>query len=133
MQTDNITPDTQIAEKSEIRAYLIDPFNETISEVTYSGDYREIYKLIDCQTFTCVEINDLGDTVFVDDEGLISGKYQDFFKLANYPNPLAGRGLVIGCNEDGESVDPAMSLADLKRQTRFIPGFAIGLAMRIEK
>jgi len=35
-----------------MKAYLIDPFTKTISMVEYSGDYNEIYKLIECDTFT---------------------------------------------------------------------------------
>lgn len=128
MSPDRDIPDVDTALMPEpIRAYLIDPFNETVSEVKYSGDYQDIYKLIDCETFTCVELNEHGDTVFVDDEGLVNGRYQDFFKLRGYPSPLAGKGLVLGTNEDGESVEPKMSLEALREQVQFIPGFAIGL------
>ena len=66
-----------------MKAYLIDPFTKTISMVEYSGDYNEIYKLIECDTFTCADFNEFGDTVFVDDEGLINGKDQEFFLIGD--------------------------------------------------
>jgi len=53
-----------------MKAILINPFNQTITEVEYSGDYKEIYKLIECSTFDCVNIDD-DNTLFVDDEGLL--------------------------------------------------------------
>lgn len=49
-------------------AYLIDPVALEVKEVQLDDDYREIYKLIDCETFTVVAIND-SDVIYVDDEG----------------------------------------------------------------
>lgn len=109
-----------------MRAYLIDPFNETVSEVAYGGNIDEIHRAIDCKIFTCITLNSQADAVYIDEEGLTNGKYQDFFKLRNYPDPLAGKAMVIGTDEDGEAVSPAVTLDDLKRQIRFIPGFAMG-------
>ena len=34
-----------------MKAILINPHKETITEVEYSGNYKEIYDLIDCRTF----------------------------------------------------------------------------------
>lgn len=104
-----------------MKAYLIDPFTQTVSEVEYSGDYREIYSLIDCDTFTCADFNPFGDTVFVDDEGLINGKPQEFFLIGDYPTPLAGKGLVLGTNEDGESVEPSMTIHQVAARVDWIP------------
>ena len=53
-----------------MKAILINPFNQTITEVEYSGNFKEIYKLIDCSTFDCINIDD-DNTLFVDDEGLL--------------------------------------------------------------
>jgi len=40
-----------------MRGILINPFDQTIKEVVYTGDFREVYVLIECQTFDCVNIN----------------------------------------------------------------------------
>lgn len=103
-----------------MKAYLIDPFTRTVSQVEYSGDYQQIYSFIDCDTFTCADFNDKGDTVFVDDEGLINGKPQEFFLVDGYPTPLAGKGLVLGTNQEGESVEPSITLSELDDAIQWI-------------
>jgi len=102
-----------------MKAYLIDPFEMTISEVNYSGNYEEIYKLIDCKYFDCVNLGRTGDTIYIDDEGLINGKQQEFFKVKGYPTPLAGYGLVLGSDEEGDSVEPKISLEELRELVSF--------------
>lgn len=86
-------------------AVLIDPATRSITEVEYDGDYKSIYKLIGASCFDVVRI-DRDDTIFVDDEGLLNGKGMrtGFFVYGNYPQPLAGKGLVLGTDEEGESV-----------------------------
>jgi len=108
-----------------MKAYLIDPFTQSITEVEYSGDYKQIYSLIDADLFTCADINEFGDTVFVDDEGLINGKPQEFFLVADYPTPLAGKGLVLGTNQEGESVEPSITLDQLRASVDWIPHFML--------
>lgn len=110
-----------------MKAYLIDPFVPAITEVEYSGDYNQIYKLIDCDLFTCVDIDtgDASDTLFVDDEGLISGKPQEFFMIGDYPTPLAGKGLVLGTDQNGESIAPSVDLEKLKNMVTFMPSFMV--------
>lgn len=93
-----------------MRGFLIDPFERTISEVDYNGDFHQIYKLIDCDTFTCVTVNDRGDALFVDDEGLINEKPQAFFGWYGYPQPLAGKALLLGNNVMGESAPTTFTL-----------------------
>jgi hypothetical protein len=114
-------PAAQSIQENEMKAYLIDPFTKTISMVEYSGDYNEIYKLIECDTFTCADFNSFGDTVFVDDEGLINGKDQEFFLIGDYPSPLAGKALVLGTNQEGESVEPSMTIEQVAVRVDWIP------------
>ena len=53
-----------------MRVILVNPFDETVKEAVYGGDYREIYDLIDCRTFDVVSLSD-ADDLYVDDEGLL--------------------------------------------------------------
>lgn len=78
-----------------MKAYLIDPVKRSIEEVTYSGDYKEIYTLIGAQTFEIVGLTDDGDCVYIDEEGLLTNAPLHMFALKHFPNPLAGRGLVL--------------------------------------
>lgn len=101
-----------------MNAYLIDPVAHTITQVTYSGNYEDIYKLIDCQTFDVARINNRGDGLFIDDEGLFV-KGQSFFIHKDYPSPLAGRALVLGCNDEGDSTAPTVTLEELRASVYF--------------
>jgi len=101
-----------------MRAILIDPFTQTIEEVDYSGDYKDIYGLIQCELFSTVYC--LEDTLFVDDEGLYV-KDQRYFKVAGYPQPLAGRGLLLGTNEEGDSVDAKAKLSVIEKVIEWCP------------
>jgi len=54
-----------------MKALLIDPFMETVQEIDYSGDWKDIRTLLKCDIFTTVYFDDMStDSVFVDDEGL---------------------------------------------------------------
>jgi len=80
-----------------MKAYLIDPYEGSIEEVEYSGDYEDIYKLIDCPMFDCVRINRNGDTIYIDDMGLYKDN-QEFFMVEGYHSPLCGKALVFTMN-----------------------------------
>lgn len=86
-----------------MQGFLIDPETRTIEAVEYSGDYHQIYKLLGIELFTTVTLNEAGDVVYVDDEGLLHDP-TFFFTLKDYPQPLAGKGLVLGTDEEGETV-----------------------------
>ncbi|MFN9291269.1 MAG: hypothetical protein ACK6EB_24620 [Planctomyces sp.] len=101
-----------------MKAFLIDPKAQSITEVDYSGDYQDIYALIEADTFDVVRLYPTGDGAFIDDEGLL--KEQEFFWAhRNYPGLLAGRGLVLGVDEEGESAAPAVTLQHLGNDITF--------------
>jgi aspartyl aminopeptidase len=107
-----------------MRAILIDPILHTFTLVQHDGNYRQIYKwLSDSQhglkvsTFDAVRI-DARNSVFVDDEGLTKNP-RYFFKLKDYAQPLAGRGLVLGVNHSGESCSTSLTLTRIRKLVRF--------------
>ena len=85
-----------------MRAILIDPAKQTITEVDYDGNWTSISTHIDCTTFASAVVFENEDTLYIDDEGLWGATH--FFRIEGYPDPLAGRGLILGTNEDGESI-----------------------------
>tara|TARA_Y100000004_G_scaffold194770_1_gene260166 strand:+ start:692 stop:1123 length:432 start_codon:yes stop_codon:yes gene_type:complete len=95
-----------------MRAILIDPFTQKIEVVDYSGDWKDISTLLGCELFTTVYIDD-EDTLYIDDEGLYV-ENQRYFKWKGYPQPLAGRGLVLGCTPDGDTTDSSKTLEDIQ-------------------
>lgn len=100
-----------------MRAILIDPSAKTITEVVYTGDYQNIYTHIGAYSFDIVHLNNKGDTVFVDDEGLINGKVHigGMFRYAgDNPAYLAGKGLILGTDAERESVATNMTLDEVR-------------------
>lgn len=97
-----------------MKAILIDPYAETITEVEYNGDWRTIYEHIDCDT---------GDGIYVDDNGLITGDLTEkkFFLLDTYHQPVVGKGLVLGVDDEGESTSPQGTTVEyLKKHIKFM-------------
>ena len=109
-----------------MKAYLIDPKEQTITQVEHdASDYKNISRTIDCDDFTTVVINKEGDTIFLDDEGLLHMDIKYMFQIDNNENfCYSGKGLVLGCDREGESCEPNITLDELKKRvTRY---FTIG-------
>lgn len=102
-----------------MKAFLIDPVARTIEEVEHDGSLDSIYRLIGADCFACASFDADGNGAYVDDEGLLKPN-QEFFLIDGYPQPLAGKGLVLGCDELGETIEPTLSLEDLRNKTRFL-------------
>jgi hypothetical protein len=103
------------------RGYLIDPKERKITHVHHdTRHYQEIYKLIDCEPspFTVVELPNR-DVIFVDDEGLLK-EPRYFFTIKGYPQPLAGKGLVLGTGPDGQTVSAKMSFQELGEMVGYV-------------
>lgn len=105
-----------------MKAFLINPTDKTITEVVFTGDYRNIYEHIDADAFTAVTLNQARDVVYVDDMGLYRNE-QDFFMIEGYENPLPGKGLVLGTDDEGESTEPTYTNMEwLTGMVEFITG-----------
>lgn len=104
------------------KGFLINSKLRTITEITIddSNGLDDIYKAVDCGTFECVDINE-NNTVYVDEEGLLRLSFDSmFFKLRDYPQPIAGNGLVLGMDwETGESTDSTMTIEELESLITF--------------
>ena len=103
-----------------ITGYLIDPYTNSVKRVEVKGDYKAIYPFIDCQTFDIARVENNGDGIYVDDEGLLTLTPETrFFTYDGYPNPLAGKGLMLGCNRAGDSINVKLSLAAVTKKIKF--------------
>jgi hypothetical protein len=100
-------------------SYLIDPEARSITEFEYDGSMQGIYETIDATMFDVVRLNEKGDVVYVDDEGLYNSNH--FWRVANHPHPIAGKGMVLGTDSQGESQAPsATNLETLQASVLFI-------------
>ena len=104
-----------------MKAYLIDPIKEEISVVDYNGDFKQIQELIEADLFDIVYPFKNQDAIYVDDMGLM--KQVNFYFQIKYDNgrnqDLFGLGLVLGVDDEGNSVEPKISLETLKDKITF--------------
>jgi hypothetical protein len=118
----------------KVKGILIDPFACTVTEVEHDADhYQGIYDLISHEsmkvgTFTCAYSDLLkpGDAIFVDDDGLLK-HCERFFQIAGHPQPLAGKGLVLGSDDEGDTVSCKTSLDIVRMSVVFAERVAAGL------
>ena len=101
-----------------MKAILINPFDQTIKETEYTGDYREIYHLIDCRTFDVVNIIHTED-MYVDDEGLLK-ENQRYFTFTN-EGTYAGKALLLGHSDEGETTACGFTLQEVKDMVEWLP------------
>ena len=118
MTHEHATPGPQDRPTPECPAtgFLIDPAAMSIAPWSYNGDWRTIAPAIRIgqSPFTIVQIDD-GDIIYVDDEGLLK-PLDWFFAVKGAHQPFAGCGLVLGSDEDGETVSAKIALQELKRR-----------------
>ena len=105
-----------------IKAILIDPFTETILNVTLvDTKLQTIYSLLGCHLITITNLQDGVDMV-LDDEGLLKDKEsQAYFKFGLHSQPFAGKALVIGTNDEGDlaSLPKGVSIDKINNQVIF--------------
>jgi hypothetical protein len=96
--------------------FLIDPAARSIAPWLYHGDWRTIAPAlrIGRSPFTLVDIGG-GDVIYVDDEGLLK-PLDWFFAIKGGHQPFAGCGLVLGSNDEGETVSARIAAPHLKRR-----------------
>jgi hypothetical protein len=101
-----------------MKAFLIDPFTQSVTEIECDGDFDEIYALLGgVELVDFVKIDD-ADLIYVDDEGLFVKpvKQQYFYFDKQF---VAGKGLVISLDQYGEATTPIISRDDLVRRITF--------------
>ncbi len=101
-----------------MKGILINPHEETITEVEYSGNYKEIYDIIDCRTFDVVSLSD-ADDLYVDDEGLLVEGNQRYFSWSG--RNFAGMGLIMGHDDEGETIETTYDLQEVVDRVEFLP------------
>ena len=89
---------------AEYNAILDDPFTQTTKEISVTSDYKQWKEILEIKSPIDVVTLNSETAVIVDDEGLFNEDTR-YFKLPDYHQPLAGRALVVGIDEDGEIMD----------------------------
>lgn len=99
------------------KAFLIDSTARTITPIEV-GDFRDLQKKIGCDLFCVGSTLPNGDTLFVDDEGLLNGTKHGFLWGGQL---LMGNGVLLGSDDEGESVDVKTHINTISRIVSFPP------------
>lgn len=105
-----------------MKAILIDSKNKKVSyvEIDKEKGLDDYYKHLKCECFTGAISFDNNDMLMVDDEGLMNLRHDTmFFTIEGGYQPFAGNGLIVGGDDDGDSVDVKLTLSDLKGKIKF--------------
>ena len=96
-----------------MKSILIDVKKQEVKEVEHDDTLASIYKHVDCGTFDVVNIDGV-NSIYVDDVS------------------LAGNGLVLGVDEEGETTSPTLMLEEVKKAVTFLPeGFEINPSIKV--
>lgn len=103
-----------------MRAIFIDAKNREVREVQNEGNLESWYQAIGCETVTLAcQIDDV-NSIVVDDEGLLTGPQHFFANLyPTEPQYLAGNGLIVGVDEEGNTADCTLKVEDVREMVRF--------------
>jgi hypothetical protein len=104
-----------------MKAILIDVKKEEVREVEHDDTLKNIYELVDCATFDVVRIDNTNG-IYVDDEGLFV-ENQLFFTYHGdtYSQTLAGNGLILGVDSEGNSIAPTLTIEEVQEAIDFEP------------
>ena len=102
-------------------AIKIDVVRRTVAIIAMGNTLLDFYRHIDCNVMEAVYPRGLDprDRLYVDEEGLLHG-INHFFTIEGYPQQLAGNGLIVGHNEEGESVDAHTALEVVLPKIKFL-------------
>jgi len=105
-----------------MKAILIDVKNQEVKEVEHDNTLENIYKHVDCRTFTVIQI-DKFNAIFLDDEGLLKENlyfsYSELHSLLHFE--LAGNGLILGVDDEGSSISTTLTVEDVKSKVTWLP------------
>ena len=104
-----------------MKAILINVKDQSITEVEHDNTLNNIYDLLNCRTFDVVRIDET-DGIYVDDEGLYV-EDQLFFEYGGDVQAvrLAGNGLILGVDDEGNSISPTVTLKEVQGRVGFLP------------
>ena len=121
---------TETIEK-KLKGLLIDPETESIAEVEIRKGSKcldDLYKAIGCDTVDCIRAGVVlsggkrkEDDIWVDDEALL-GEPKHFWILPGYAHPIAGRGVILSADDEGDCVSHTLTpleVEELKRVIQF--------------
>ncbi len=104
-----------------MRAILIDPLTQEVREVQIKAELKEYYNVIGngCNLVDCPLKFENGDALYIDDEGLYHENIGAFI-MRDWDNPVMGRALIVGTDQEGNTVDAVTDIEEVKYNLMFL-------------
>lgn len=102
-----------------MKAILINPETQTISEIRIRKGYKAIQKAIDCETIDAPVAFDNEDTLYCDDEGLFKPQKGGII-AKDWAIPILGKVLILGSDHKGNSVDVRGTIETYKDMFKWV-------------
>ena len=105
-----------------MKAILINPMQESIRHISYDGDPKSIYRILQCTTYEAVYRFENGDTLWIDEEGLLNESNFAFDILGSnelWHRTYLGSAMILGVDDEGESIECKSKLDDIKIIIKF--------------
>ena len=100
----------------KIKAIVIDPVMCMITETTIDGSLESLQHAIGDRRIEVVYL-DHPNVMYVDEEGLFLPN-QSYF-VYNDETPLAGKAVIVGVGEDGQTIGTSLNVTDLLSKIAF--------------
>jgi len=71
---------------------------------------------------------DNGDVMFIDDEGYLHENLLGGFYYPDYRTPICGNAVIIGENDEGDSMDCRSTLEEIEQNLKWLGDFDITIA-----
>ena len=105
-----------------MKAILIDVFNKTVKEINLDGNKDMLdqwYHVIKTDVVEVAHYITDHDSILVDEIGLLK-PCDHFFFYEGAHQPFAGNGLIVGTDEEGETVDCEISAEEVENNVQFL-------------
>ena len=96
-----------------MRAIKIDVVKKQVYEIEISKGLNPIYESIGCDIFCCPVTWDNQDTIYADDEALLKEDVEGCFSFPDFNYPIVGNAIILGSDDEGESVDAKTKVSEL--------------------
>lgn len=102
-----------------MKAILINPETQTISEIQIDGGLESMYKAMDCEMIEAPVNFDNDDTLYCDEEGLFKPQKGGII-AKDWCMPILGKVLIVGSDDEGNSVDVRGTIETYKDMFKWV-------------
>jgi len=104
-----------------MKAIKIDVKAKRVYEIELAEGLQAIYDNLNCNTFTCPIQYENDDCMYCDDEALLFPELiEGAFMYPDWNYPIVSNAIIIGTDEEGNSVDCKSTVSEIMKNLRFI-------------